>query len=218
MYNRIVNNEYIDFARLLPKDRVTSEDDHWMELISKGGQTFSVPVVDHEVSGITSFSKWEQAFRVFSKIQRFILSSFQASELISYNQVICTASQSFAWENVYHYDKEFRLHIANFPLRSWSVILQQAWMMCLKDRIHSNFNTFNKGGGKHKKEPCKCFNRGQCTAGLSCKYNHRCTVPECGKFGHGVHICRKRNNVQNNSNSGTSSVGVSSQQVTGSMN
>ena len=51
---------------------------------------------------------------------------------------------------------------------------------------------------KQKKEACKHFNKGLCTAGLSCKYNQRCL--ECGNFGHGAHICRKRagNNSANN--------------------
>ena len=38
------------------------------------------------------------------------------------------------------------------------------------------------------------FNKGKCTAGLSCKYDHRCL--ECGKFGHGEHICRNKKSGQ----------------------
>ena len=119
----------------------------------------------------------------------------KATELIQYNQVIFTVAQSFTWDNVYQYDKEFRLHLANFPQRSWSVILQQAWTMCLKDRIRFKQGygpKNNNNNNKSKWEPCKRFNHGLCTAGLSCKYDHRCSVPECGKFGHGTHICRKR--------------------------
>ena len=50
------------------------------------------------------------------------------------------------------------------------------------------------GGGRRggKKEPCHRFNKGLCTAGASCKYDHRCTVKTCGKWGHGAHICCKR--------------------------
>ena len=32
--NKIVNSEYVDFARLLPKDRVIEEDDKRMELVN----------------------------------------------------------------------------------------------------------------------------------------------------------------------------------------
>ena len=51
---------------------------------------------------------------------------------------------------------------------------------------------------KGRKEICRRFNEGKCTAGLSCKYDHRCL--ECGKFGHGEHICRKKLNQNKSSN------------------
>ena len=87
------------------------------------------------------------------------------------------------------YDHEFRYHMSKHPQRSWAEILQQAWNLRLKDRImHENFN-----GDKVKvksKEICKKFNRGKCNLGASCRYDHRCL--ECGKFGHGQHICRNK--------------------------
>ena len=56
--NKILNHEYIDFARLLLKDLLICEEDHRMELVSRGGNTFFVPVADRETSGnINSFSK-----------------------------------------------------------------------------------------------------------------------------------------------------------------
>ena len=61
---KILNFEYVDFARLIPKDRITKEDNLHMELVSTGGSTFFVPVSDRKTSGITSFSRWEQAFRI----------------------------------------------------------------------------------------------------------------------------------------------------------
>ena len=64
--NKIVNFEYIDFAHLLP--RSARDDDHWMELVSKGGQTYFVPVSDREQVGITSFAKWEQALHLHFSI------------------------------------------------------------------------------------------------------------------------------------------------------
>ena len=81
----------------------------------------------------------------------------RAGELIQYNYIIHTALQTFTWENVYCYDREFRMHMSRYHLvRSWSVILQQAWSMCLKDKLQGttpnnsysgNGNTpVNKGG------------------------------------------------------------------------
>ena len=169
---KILNFEYVDFARLLPKDRITKEDDHCMELISRGGSTFFVLVSDRETSGITSFSRWEQAFRIYSNI---LTTTFpqKSPELLQYNQVIFTAAQTYAWENIYTYDREFRWHISNFPCRSRAVILQQAWAMYLKDHIDKNRGEFSspKNGGR-KKEICRRFNKGLCKNGISCKYDH----------------------------------------------
>ena len=113
----------------------------------------------------------------------------KVSELIQYNHIIYTASLSFIWDNVYLYNKEFRLHISKFPQRSWCIILWQAWSMYLKDRIKA---PEEQKGGKHSKspgEPCRRFNKGKCSYGASCIYDHRCAVKRCGKYGHGAHIC-----------------------------
>ena len=102
---KIFRHEYIDFARLLPKDRVVKEDDHRMELVNKGGYTYFVPVSDREcTSSISSFSGWEQAFRVFSNVYTKFFPD-RATQLIQYNHIIYLASQNFVWENVYWYDK-----------------------------------------------------------------------------------------------------------------
>ena len=96
------------------------------------------------------------------------------------------------------------MHVRKFPQHSWSIILQQAWSMCLKDRIHVNTsNDDAKFGNLHKiKEPCKRYNRGKCTYGARCRYEHRCAIKKCGKFGHGAHICRLRD--QSNETGGNS--------------
>ena len=122
----------------------------------------------------------------------------RATELIQYNHLICTAAQTFVWDNIYNYDREFRMHLQNYPGRSWGVILQQAWSVCLKDKHYGNNGSsgYSNGKGyvKKKKEICQRFNRGQCTAGHSCHYDHWCMG--CGKFGHGLHICRNKGNMQ----------------------
>ena len=187
----------MDFSKLLPKNRFSaSDEENRLKLVTRGGVTYFVPASDRDNASITSFTKWEQAFRVFSNIFSRAYPS-KVTELIQYNHIIHVAASTYIWENVYRYDKEFRRHISNFPHHSWSVILQQAWAMYLKDRIppqrfdrhdnssHRNPNKVN--------EICRRFNKGRCPNGNSCKYEHRCDVKECGKFGHGAHICRKRN-------------------------
>ena len=120
---RIVNNEYVDFAKLLPCDKFSLEEDRCMELVNHNEMSFWSPVADREVGSITSFRKWESAFRVFVNIytSKFPL---KAAELLQYSHVIHTASQTYVWENVYLYDKEFRIHMSKHPQRSWAVILQ----------------------------------------------------------------------------------------------
>ena len=149
---KIGNGEYVDFSKLLPKDKVGMEEDHRMEIVNRGGMTYWVPVSDCEGLNVNNFNKWEQAFRVYMNVYTYFHPS-RAGEMIQCNHIIHTAAQSFAWDNVYRYDREFQLHMSWHHLnRSWAVILQQAWSMCLKDKIyHSSPNySFNASGGANK--------------------------------------------------------------------
>ena len=203
LQQRIIDFEYIDFAKLIPRDRVAKLDDHRFELIVKGNNTYFSPIANREVTGITNFSRWEQAFCIYSNVLARAYPS-KVSELIQYNHIIYTASLTFAWENVYLYDKEFRIHISKFPQRNWSIILQQAWSMCLKDKLHEDNKNQTTGGLVHKvKEPCRRYNKGKCNMGARCKFEHRCAIKRCGKFGHGAHICRLRNKDEAGSSNGT---------------
>ena len=195
LVEKIKAGSYVDFGKLIPRDKVI-EDEGRMEMYVKNGCTFWMPVT-HSVH-IGNFGKWEQAFRVFSNIYCKV-NPHRAAELIEYNHVIHTISLAYVLDNVYTYDKEFRRHMANFPHRSWAMILQQAWSLRLRDRISSGVhqNVSNGQGygqstpqGRGKiNEPCRHFNRGKCNYGASCKFEHCCTY--CYKFGHGVLHCRK---------------------------
>ena len=194
--DKIQKGEYVDFGKLVPKDKVLAEDDQRLEIIIKGGRTYYVPV--SESTEITSFAKWEQAFRVNSNVYTRT-NPHRATELIEYNHIIHTISLTYVWENVYLYDKDFRIHLARHPSRSWSIILQQAWSLRLRDRIHghsyinSNHNVSNNGNSPQNKkkinEPCKRYNRGKCNFGTSCWYEHRGLF--CFKLGHPIISCRK---------------------------
>ena len=204
---KIQNFEYIDLSKLITRNRsggVREEESHF-EFIHKNGQTFLSLLSERDYTQISSYPKWEQAFRIYSNILTSKYPS-KATELLQYNHTIHSASQSYHWDNVYAYDKEFRYHIARHPVRSWAIILQQAWTMLLKDRLKNDNSLFQRGTftgngkqNKRDKEPCRQFNRGKCTFSLSCKFDHHCSVPKCGKFCHGAHICHLRDadNVQN---------------------
>ena len=204
--NKIVKGEYVDFGKLLPKDRILAEDGR-LELMVRNGRTFWVPAAANEAMTINNFSKWEQAFRIYSNVYTRAY-PHKSSELIQYNHVIHSIASQYIWENVYNYDKEFRMHIANHPQLSWSVILQQAWSMRLRYciRYDSSNHHANSGGhgshthshqghvsnhGKGYSEPCRKFNHGKCNFGLSCKFDHHCVYKPCNKFGHSILNCRK---------------------------
>ena len=197
--NKIKQGEYVDFAKLLPKDRVKIEEETELKMIIKNGRTFYVKVQDG--MSISGFGKWEAAFRIYSNIYTTAHPN-RASELIQYNHIIHMASLKYIWDNVYMYDKDFRLHLSKYPNRSWAIILQQSWSLRLQDRLrHSDFaERFQHGKSKHfqggsskafgsnNKTFCK-FNRGKCNFGASCKYDHRCSY--CNKFGHpSISCCR----------------------------
>ena len=68
LQKKIINFDYVDFSRLIPRDKVTKFEDNRFELVMKGGSTFFAPVADRDVSSISNFSRWEQAFRIYSNI------------------------------------------------------------------------------------------------------------------------------------------------------
>ena len=63
---KIIWGEYVDFSKLLPRDRLANEDDSCMELTLRNGKAFWTLVT--ETVTINGFNCWEQAFRIFSNI------------------------------------------------------------------------------------------------------------------------------------------------------
>ena len=193
--NKIEQGKYVDFAKLLARDRLLEESEPEYKMVIKGGRSYYVPA--QETTSISNFLKWEQAFRVYSDIYTRVHPK-RAAELIQYNHVIHSISLSYTWNNVYAYDVDFRIHMGKHPARSWAIILQMSWSFRLQDKIRHGEISYNgnrhfkpgsasKGGSRE--EPCRRFNRGHCTYGTKCKYDHRCSY--CFKFGHHVLNCRK---------------------------
>ena len=203
---KIISYNYVDFSKLLPKNK--REDDQRLEIVNRNGMTFLSLVSERDNAQISSYGCWEQVFRVYSNVLTTRYPN-KSPELLQYNHTIHTSSTSFVWDNVYSYDKEFRRHISRFPNRAWNVILQQAWTMLLKDRVRYDNGFANKKGEQGKKEICKRFNKGRCSYGLACKFNYLCAIPKCGKFGHGAHVCRMRDDkVGQSSNNNASTIPI----------
>ena len=100
--NKIGEGQYVDFAKLIPKDRVMMEDDNRVQLVMKGGGTFFVPA-NESSTVISNLHRWDQAFRVFSDVYcHFNLT--RSTELIQYSHVIHTAALTYVWDNVYAYE------------------------------------------------------------------------------------------------------------------
>ena len=61
--DKILNHEYIDFAKLLRKDKPGSgfeEDQQCMMMVNKGGMSYWVPL--EKSNSINNYHKWDQAF------------------------------------------------------------------------------------------------------------------------------------------------------------
>ena len=114
-YQRIKKGEYVDFSKLIARDKIVTEEDQRLEMVIHGGCTFYVPV--NESPTVNGFAHWEQALRVYSNIYTKE-HPHQSSELIEYNHVIHTIASTYSWENVYQYDKDFRIHMSHNPEQS----------------------------------------------------------------------------------------------------
>ena len=191
---KIISGQYIDLAKLIPKDKVAIRNDARMELVNRAGRAYYEPVADKEVIAITSFGKWEQAFRVFSSIFTEAYPR-KIKELLQYVHIIHTTSLSYVWDNVYAYDMDFRMHMSRHPQHNWGIILNLAWQTRLKEKLNNssrnnyhnqregNLSNPAKGNGKNYWK----YNRGKCTYGFNRKFDHKCGI--CGKMGHGAYNC-----------------------------
>ena len=192
--HKIVEGQYVDFGRLISKDKYFDEDDEKLYMIVKEGQLIGIPASEKEKSSINTLEKWEAAFRVYSKIY-LEYHPGRATELVEYNHMIHSIAGDFAWSNVYRYDREFRLHMEENPERNWGVILQKAWSMFLRVRIAGPGQQPKSGpsestvNGQKRSKICYRYNAGKCTYGYNCKFEHKCSL--CYKTGHGSHICRR---------------------------
>ena len=135
--DKIVKGEYIDFAKLIAKDKIINDEDSRMEMINKGGVLYWVPVSEREKTEIINICWWNQAFRVYSNVYSRC-HPHRAAELVEYSHVIHNVALTYVWHNVYRYDKDFRLHMEKHPERSWEKFLQKAWSVRLREKWSRN--------------------------------------------------------------------------------
>lgn len=194
--DRIMEGDFtVDFKRLIPQSRSRCKTDERLNVVNKDGVTHFVPADHENFKEINSYKQWEIAFKVFMGV--FISKWPQRSqELLEYSHVIQNASLTYPWENVFNYDIAIREIMTDHPTRLWGQICQRTWAIELGEPTSKvTYNQTPSGnasgaGSKGQKKPCWKFNKGRCTFGSNCEYDHRCSV--CGGRSHGRHNCFKR--------------------------
>lgn len=194
---------YVDLARFLPRDLDVVDEDENLVLTNKDGKTYHVPPSERDLGTINTFKKWQLAFKVFMSIymeEHPNKLPVVAPEFIQYMQLIEDMTTTWIWDNVYKYDKRHRRMMAQFKNRHWHVPYQAARAELKTTHIMHNFSQTNAKvkkqqgpGAKQRKEACRNFNRGKCTYGTTCRYDHKCS--RCGKFGHGAFQCRQKDST-----------------------
>ena len=206
--DKIERGEYVDLDKLLPKDKYPQggmNDDEHLEWVHRDGGTFLVPA--RKQSRISSFRKWEQAFRVFATIYCG-KNPNRAREIWQYISVINTAASSFVWDNVYHYDMMFRQLMQFNPNKSWAITYNHMWNLSMRDLLLAKNVNVNKSFGNGNQQvsfrsnerqnnnkrgkPSYCWNFNK---GLKCKFRAKCRFIErcsyCDSPAHGIINCHK---------------------------
>lgn len=184
----------IDFKRLVPRSRSRCKVDSSMHMINKDGVSCFVPADHDNVKDITSYKQWEVAFKVFMGI--YIAKwPGRSEELLQYSHNIQTASAMYPWENVFNYDIAMREIHTEHQDRLWGKICHHTWAVELgeptqKTTFQNPNMSVNSQGTRGPRKICWRFNKGKCTFGASCEFDHRCAV--CGARGHGRSTCYKR--------------------------
>ena len=100
-------------------------------------------------------------------------------DLLKYEKMIQDARRSFKWDSVLAYDYQFCQYITEYPTMSWGIKNAELYLeyfngyTALPPKVPKNFSPGNhpKGSGTLI---CNNFNKGLCTWGKSCKFEHKC--------------------------------------------
>ena len=66
---KIWNFEYVDLSRLLSKGQGTVNDNsQCLGIVNKDGVSYLTPVADRDIINVSSYRRWEQAFRIYSNV------------------------------------------------------------------------------------------------------------------------------------------------------
>ena len=215
LIHKIEKGKFVELEKLLPKEKLgRNSEDNRLEWVQRDGGTYLVPA--QKDNKISSFRKWEQAFRGYATIYCGA-NPHRSKEIWQYITVINTAASSYLWDNMYNYDITFRHLMAFNPQRSWAVTYNQMWNLSMRDPLPKNngktgFVSHYSGGGyvntkgysngasgtnsnpmqvrRNKSDYCWNFNKGvPCKFGAKCKFIERCKY--CDSPSHGDNACVK---------------------------
>ena len=209
------NREYVDFASLLRNNLYESVHLPLNFQFSTGDdQNTSITTVSAPAGQrpkISSMAQWLEAWNIFIRGMVHFHSSL-ASQLLAYQESMCTLMRSYQFTACYRYDVAARLNIASNRGARWDIFYDYAFNRfircanitpmsspvrcykclkeghfssnCPKDTFRSSVSTANY------KNPfrnyCRAFNSGnRCDGG--CAHPHRCN--KCGQ-GHPGFACR----------------------------
>ena len=206
---KVAKGQLVELDKIMPKENVSkvNSNENRLEFVSKEGRTFFVPQYDRESvnNKITGIRSWEKAFRVYAAIYTRA-NPHRGAEIYQYVHSINLAAASFVWENVAHYDFQFRKIMSDNPQRSWAKIHNQLWSLSMREAktndrgsAHGSGAAKTAGRGGDGKEVCWRFNRGQCNK-KNCKFEHKCSF--CWLNNHPSINCNRRKQHSRDSDSG----------------
>lgn len=129
-----------------------------------------------------------------SRILKSLLNSngqFNVKDYLQYTEMIGELASRYTWQSVLFFDDEYRQRqaLTGFP---WGTDAPHLGTVMLRDRdkaFISTAATKRLGSGPNRrtqagKELCRQFNRGACTYGTTCLFDHSCGI--CGNRDHGA--------------------------------
>ena len=166
---KIECGEYVKLHKLLHNQKVSSEN-HRLQMLNKEGLAYLIPNSERDAVGINSYECWEQTFRLYAGIYSR-KNPHRATKIFQHIANIWEALQTFVWESVYAYDKQFWEILSYYSNRNWGIIYYYGWIILLKSPQLKNANHGASTSGfskSHIKKPeiCWKFNKG-----------YVCTIP-----------------------------------------
>ena len=165
------------------------------EIELSGGATLKLPGAKPKLEKVSPASWGAANMRIFAKLlQEGKLAQEQILDYIAYTIKVSELACRFSWQSVLMYDHEYRGLQAAYGFR-WGTDAPHLSTVALRERANipgqGQSHQQGRGGpgstGKRRiahsgREFCLQWNRGSCTFGTRCNYEHACL--HCGQRDH----------------------------------